>query len=188
MNSYYFIAVMLLVAALVAGGYYFLLARKRKSEIADILNDPNPLAARTYTPQEWQQAVSDEFSWGRSEGNSAQIRICASGIYVSDGTKHHLFELETGIKMVTFAGYPAIEGSPLKLRVRWRIVSHNRDDYSDQTKYYKEDIRIPVPLREKDAALRVVDYFTKRLEQNMDVYTTLIPDDEPISVFGKDSF
>jgi hypothetical protein len=188
MDSYYFIGGLLLVAALAAGGYYLLLYRKRKSEIADILNDPNPLAAWTYTPQEWQQAVSDEFSWGRSDGNSAQIRICASGIYVSDGTKHHLFELETGIKMVTFAGYNAIEGSPLKLRVRWRIVSRGRNDLSDQTKYYKEDIRIPVPWREKEAALRVVDYFTKRLEQNMDGYATRIPDDQPISVFGKDSF
>jgi len=187
MTSYYFLAIIFLVVALGVGGYYYLLYRKHKSEIADILSDPNPLAAWTYTPQEWQQAVADEFSWGSSEGNSAQVRICPSGIYVNDGTKHRLFELETGIKMVTFAGYAGFEGSPLKLRVRWRIKRQDRSGH-DETKYYKDDIRIPVPLREKDAALRVVDHFTKRLDQKMDDYAVLIPDDEPISLFGKDSF
>ena len=187
MASYYLIAVALLVVAALVAGYYYLIYRKHKSEIADILSDPNPLASWTYTPQEWQQAAADEFSWGRVDGRSAQIRICPIGIYVSDGAKHHLFELESGIKKVTFAGYAGTDPSPLKLRVRWRIISYNRNGH-DETKYYKEDIRIPVPLREKEAALRVVDYFTKQLDQKLNDYSMLIPDDEPISLFGKDSF
>jgi len=185
--TYYLIAIFLLVAASAVVGYYLLLYQKHKSEIADIINDPNPLAAWTYTPQEWQQAVADEFSWGRADGRSAQVRICPIGIYVSDGAKHHLFELESGIKMVTFAGYTGIDGSPLKLRVRWRI-ERSDSSHRNETKYYKEDIRIPVPSREQDAALRVVDYFTQRLNQKPDAYAHLVPDDEPISLFGKDSF
>jgi len=187
MSQLYLIAIFILVAAIGAAGYFYLLHRKHKSEIADILNDPNPLAMWTYTPHEWQQAVADEFSWGRANGNTAQVRICPIGVYVDSGSRHRLFELESGIKMVTFAGYQGIEGSPLKLRVRWRIVSHDKNG-NEEIKYHKEDIRIPVPLREKDAAQRVVDYFTDRLQQNLDRYTQLLSDDEPISLFGKDSF
>jgi|SRR5215813_10872428 len=185
MASFYVIATILLLAGIFVGCYFYLRYQNVKQEIADILNDPNPLASWTYTPQEWQQAVADEFSWGRADGRSAQIRICPIGIYVDDGAKHHLFDLESGIKMVTFAGY--LEGTALKLRVRWRVVSRNRQG-REQIKYHKEDIRIPVPGREQEAAHRVVDYFTNRLEQKLDWYALLIPDDEPISLFGKDSF
>jgi len=45
-----------------------------------------------------------------------------------------------------------------------------------------------VPLREKDTAQKVVDFFTARLQNNLDAYTAVVPDDEPISLFGKDSF
>jgi len=187
MASYYFLAIGLLVVAIVVGGYYFLIYLKHKSEITDILNDPDPLAVWTYTPQEWQRAVADEFSWGRADGRTAQVRICPVGVYVSDGAKHRLFELDAGIKKVTFAGYTAIADSPLKFRVRWRIEKSSRNR-ERETSYYKEDIRIPVPLREQEAALRVVDYFTQQLNQRPDAYSHLIPDDEPISLFGKDSF
>jgi hypothetical protein len=95
--------------------------------------------------------------------------------------------LDSGIKMVTFAGYLGIEGSSLKLRVRWRVVTHDRNG-NEEIKYHKEDIRIPVPLREKEAAMKVVDYFNARLEKNLDGYTLRVPEDEPISLFGKDSF
>ena len=96
-----------------------------------------------------------------------------------------MYELESKTKVVTFAGYQ--DGNLLKLRVRWRVETYDKYDHKE-TKYYKEDIRIPVPPREKDAAHRVVEYFTGRLVQYPGLYTQVISDDDPISLFGKDSF
>jgi hypothetical protein len=183
---YLFVIVALL--ALAAGLVYWHFRRRRKANAAaDILNDPNPIATWTYTPAEWQQAVSDEFSWARADGGSAQIRICQSGIYVWSDSHSRIYELETGGKVVTFAGYLGNPESPLKLRVRWRVITY--DEYqTERIKYHKEDYRIPVPLREKDAAFRVVEFFQTRLEKNLGAYTAVVPEDEPISLFGKDSF
>jgi len=182
-----FIGIALLVAVLIALAVLYYRRRVRAKEIAAILDDPNPLAVWTYTPEEWRRAVEDEFSWARKDGSSALIRICEAGIYLKTDSQSHLIELASGPKVVTFAGYRGTEGSPLKLRVRWKVVRHNRSG-GEEVKYYKEDYRIPVPLREKDAAQKVVDFFTSRLENNLDAYTAVVPDDEPISLFGKDSF
>ena len=187
LSDWYSIIGLLVLAAAAAGGYLYRVRRTRKEEIADILNDPNPLAFWTYTPQEWQQAVADEFSWGRADGGEAQIRICQSGFYVEHGSQRRVFELETGPKVVTFAGYLGMEGNPLKLRVRWRVVTYDRNG-NKQTKYHKQDYRIPVPLREMESAQAVVNFFTTRLELNPAAYSELVPDDEPISLFAKDSF
>lgn len=183
-----FLYIIVIGFALAAGAVYWYWRRRRQAqEAAAILNDPNPLATWTYNPTEWQQAVTDEFSWARSDGGSAQIRICLSGIYVWSDSYSHVYELETSGKFVTFAGYIDAEGSALKLRVRWRRITYDRNG-REEIHYYKEDYRIPVPLREKDAALRVVDFFQTRLENHLDWYTAVIPEDEPISLFGKDSF
>ena len=183
-----YLIVILVGLALAAGGGYLLFRRWSKSQAAaEILNDPNPLATWTYTPAEWQQAVNDEFSWAKADGNSAQIRICLSGFYIWTDSQSRVYDLESGSKVVTFAGYSGIEGSPLKLRVRWKVVTHDMDG-NERTTYHKEDYRIPVPLREKDAAQRVVEFFKTRLENNLSAYTAVVPDDEPISLFGKDSF
>jgi len=187
MADLYLILAIILMAAMGGAAYWLRVRRTRSDDISEILNDPYPLAFWTYTPQEWQQAVADEFSWGRVDGSEGQIRICKSGFYVSHGSQRRVFELETGPKVVTFAGYLGMEGNPLKLRVRWRVVTYDRNG-NKQTKYHKEDYRIPVPLREKESAQAVVDFFTLRLEQNLNAYTELVPDDEPISLFGKDSF
>lgn len=168
-------------------GYWYFRRRRQAQAAADILNDPNPLAGWTYTPAEWQQAVSDEFTWARSDGGSAQLRICQSGFYVWSDSQSRVYELETADKVVTFAGYPGTEGSPLKLRVRWRVI-YRYEDRPDEVKYFKEDYRIPVPFRNRDDAARVAEFFTARLEKNLDAYTALVPDNEPISLFGKDSF
>ena len=181
-----FIAIVVLLAVVGGLGFFYYRRRVRAKEIAAVLNDPNPLAVWTYTPEEWRRAVEDEFSWARSDGSSAQIRICETGIYLKTDSQSHLIELASGPKVVTFAGYRGTEGSPLKLRVRWKIVRRRKG--GDEVKYYKEDYRIPVPLREKDAAQKVVDFFTARLQNNLDAYTAVVPDDEPISLFGKDSF
>jgi len=181
-----FIAIVVLLAVVGGLGFFYYRRRVRAKEIAAVLNDPNPLAVWTYTPEEWRRAVEDEFSWARSDGSSAQIRICETGIYLKTDSQSHLIEFASGPKVVTFAGYRGTEGSPLRLRVRWKIVRRRRG--GDEVKYYKEDYRIPVPLREKDAAQKVVDFFTARLQNNLDAYTAVVPDDEPISLFGKDSF
>ncbi len=89
--------------------------------------------------------------------------------------------------MVTFAGYRGTEGSSLKLRSRWRVITRDRNG-REEIKYYKEDYRIPVPLRAKDAAQNVVNYFSKWLEDNPRFYAQMVPDDEPISLMAKDSF
>jgi hypothetical protein len=180
--------VILTVLALAAGLVYWYSRRQRKANAAAaILADPNPIATWTYTPAEWQQAVADEFSWASADGGSAQVRICQGGIYVWSDSHSHVYELETGGKVVTFAGYLSNQGSPLKLRVRWKVVTY--DEYeNERIKYHKDDYRIPVPLREKDAAFRVVEFFTTRLQNNLDAYATVVPEDQPISLFGKDSF
>jgi len=183
----YLIAIVIVLALAAGAGYWYFRRRQQAQAAANILNDPNPIATWTYTPQEWQEAVADEFSWARPDGGAAQIRICQSGIYVWSDSHSRVYELETGGKVVTFAGYLGNQASPLKLRVRWRVVSY--DEYNNQQiKYHKEDYRIPVPLREKDAAFRVVEVFTARLENNLNTYTSVVPEDEPISLFGKDSF
>jgi len=183
----YLIAIVIVLALAAGAGYWYFRRRQQSQEAAAILNDPNPIATWTYTPAEWQQAVSDEFSWASADGGSAQIRICQSGIYVWSDSHSHVYDLETGGKFVTFAGYLGVEGNPLKLRVRWREITQDRNG-DEEIHYHKEDYRIPVPLREKEAALKVVDFFTTRLEKHMDWYTALLPDDEPISLFGKDGF
>ncbi len=183
----YLIAIVIVLALAAGAGYWYFQRRRQAQAAADILNDPNPIATWTYTPQEWQQAVSDEFSWASSDGGSAQIRICLAGFYVWSDSQSRVYELEKVGKVVTFAGYLGTEGSPLKLRVRWKRITRY-DDRPDEVKYFKEDYRIPVPLREKDAALKVVEFFQSRLENNLNAYTAVVPDDEPISLFGKDSF
>ena len=186
MSLLYLIVIGVLLALIAAAGYWFFRRWRRARIAADILNDPNPLASWTYNPQEWQQAVT-EFDWASAGGESAQVRISQRGVYVWSDSSSRVYELETGTKVVTFAGYLGIEGSPLKLRVRWKIVTYDENG-NRQTKYYKEDYRIPVPLRVKDEAERVVQFFQRRLENNLDAYTAVVPDDQPISLFGKDSF
>jgi len=187
MTQLYFIAIGLLLAIAAGGAYWYFRRRRQAQAAANILSDPNPLAIWTYTPAEWQQAVSDEFSWASADGASAQIRICQRGFYVWSDSHSRVFELEAGGKFVTFAGYLGVEGAPLKLRVRWREITQDRYG-NEEIHYYKEDHRIPVPMREKEAAMKVVEFFKTRLEKHLDWYTALLPDDEPISLFGKDSF
>ena len=183
-----YVIAILAVLSLASGLVVWFYRRRQRAQLAEqILNDPNPIANWKYTPQEWQAAVTSEFSWARAQGDAAQIRICQSGFYVWSDSHSRVYELEGGGKFVTFAGYSGVEGSPLKLRVRWRTITYDRHG-NEEKHYYKEDIRIPVPMREKEAAMNVVDFFTTRLEKHLDWYTTLLPDDEPISLFGKDSF
>ena len=173
------------IAGLVGAGYLIYRRGRQRKAIDDILFDVNPLAEWTYSPEEWRTAV-DELSWGSANDGATQIRISRSGAYFKSPRREHLIPLNNGTRIVTFAGYLG-GNAPLKLRTRWREVTE--DQYGrEEIKYHKEDFRIPVPSREKDAAENVVSYFTKWIEDNMRFYTQMVPDDEPISLFGKDSF
>ena len=59
------VTIFILVGIIVLTAGLFYLMRVLRARAADnIRNDPNPLAMWTYTPEDWQQAVADEFSWG----------------------------------------------------------------------------------------------------------------------------
>lgn len=182
-----FLALIILFAGSAVGAFYLYQQRSRRRKvIGDILSDVNPLAVWTYTPDEWRSAV-EELSWGRADDGPVAVRISRFGVYFKTRSGEYVLPLMDGTRTVTFAGYSGGEGNPLKLRTRWREVT--RDQYEqEQFKYYKEDFRVPVPLREQAAAQNVVIYFTRWLEDHPNLYAQLLPDDEPISVFGKDSF
>jgi hypothetical protein len=186
----FLIVLMGAIFALAAGGVYLYYHRgQRRKVIDDIVADVNPLAVWTYSPEEWRRAVQDELSWGNADDGPVQVRISRLGIYFKGRAHEHLLSLLDGDRVVTFAAYGGAEGNPLKLRTRWRVISHDPDEFGrEKIQYYKEDYRIPVPFREHAAATNVVNYFTKWLEDNPDFYTQMLPDDEPISLFGKDSF
>jgi hypothetical protein len=178
------------IVALTAGGIYLYYRRgRRRKMIDDILADVNPLAVWTYSPEEWRRA-QEELSWGNADDGPVQVRISRFGIYFKGRAREQVLPLSDGNRIVTFAGYGGAEGNPLKLRTRWRVITHDHSNEfaREQIKYYKEDYRIPVPLREQAAAQNVVNYFTKWLADHPDFYTQMLPDDEPISLFGKDSF
>lgn len=181
-------AAIILIAVLAAGGIYlYRLRARRRKVINDILFDVNPLAVWTYSPEEWRHAVQEELSWGHADDGPVEVRISRFGIYFKSPRREHLLPLTDGTRIVSFAGYGGAEGNPLKLRTRWRVIT--RDEYDrEQIKYYKEDYRIPVPPREQAGAQNVANYFTKWLEDNPRFYTQMLPDDDPISLFGKDSF
>jgi len=176
-----------LLAVAVLGFYLYLYRRKRRERISEILSGTNVLAHWIYTPVEWQRAVEEEFTWAKSKGDEGHVYISSTNIYVKSNSGDRFIELGGEGKVVTYAGYRGEEGSPLKLRVRWKIVRRYQDR-GDEVKYYKEDYRIPVPLKHKEEAQRVAEFFTAKLEANLNAYTAVVPDDEPISLFGKDSF
>lgn len=182
-----FISFVVLLLGVVILGSYLYVKRRKQEGISAILSDPNLLAQWTYTPDEWQRAVAEEFTWAKSKGDTGQIYISPNAFYVKSDSGDRLTELGGNGKVVTYAYYRGAEGSPLKLRVRWKIV-RQRTDGPDEVKYFKEDYRIPVPLKDEEQARRVADYFTAQLENNLNAYTAVVPDDEPISLFGKDSF
>jgi hypothetical protein len=118
--------------------------------------DPDLLATWTYDGLEWQKAVADEFSWGKAADGSAKIYIARTGVYLKSDSRDHLIELTTRGKVVTYAGYGGPD-QPLKFRVRWQIVRRRRG--GDEIHYHREDYRIPVPPRQKDAAQKVARAF-----------------------------
>lgn len=179
--------IVMVVLAAGAAGYLYYRRRIPRKAVDDILFDVNPLAEWTYSAPEWQRAVENDLSWGKVDDGETTVRICRTGAYFKNKSREHLIPLTNGTRVVTFAGYLGGEGMPLKLRTRWRVITHDQNG-DEQIHYYKEDFRIPVPPSQQAAAENVVNYFTKWLDDNMRFYTMMLPDDEPISLFGKDSF
>jgi hypothetical protein len=183
-----FLLILVLLAVLVTGSFLYVGRRKRKARIAEMLSGDNLLAAWTYDPEEWRRAVEEEYTWIRNKDGVGHCYVSPSSIYIKNDSQDRLIDLNNDGKVVTHASYRGADGSsPLKLRVRWRVVTTDKNG-NEQIKYFKEDYRIPVPIRNRDNAARVADFFTAKLENNLAAYTAVVPDDEPISLFGKDSF
>jgi hypothetical protein len=179
------IAVLLFVVA-IFGVLFFKNRGERRLKIIEITEGPDLLAHWTYSPSEWE-TVAEEFPWAKTKGAGGDVYITPTAIYIKSGSKDRLIDLVNDGKVVTHASHRGTEGSPLKIRVRWKIIKRY-DDRPDEIKYYKEDYRIPVPPKNVEEAQRVAQFFTERLEANLDAYTAVVPDDEPISLFGKDPF
>jgi hypothetical protein len=183
-QSLFIVLAVLLVVGLV-GSYLVAVRRKRWNRIAQMLAGLNLLADWTYSPEEWRRAVEDEFTWVKNKDSIGHVYISPTAIYVKNDFQDRLVEF--GRKVVTHASYRGTEGSVLKMRVRWRTVRTSGDD-PDKVRYFKEDYRIPVPLKQKEEANRVAEYFTAELENNLEAYAAVVPEDQPISLFGKDEF
>lgn len=174
--------------AAVVAAYILVRRRKRRRRISEVIADPNLLARWTYTPDEWRRAAEEEFTWVRGRDSSGEVYISPSAIYARDDSRDRLIDLSgDGRKVVTHASYRQGGGGPIKLRVRWKVVEQHADG-PDRVKYYKEDYRVPVPPRYAGEAGRVAEFFSARLSDNLDAYAAVVPEDEPISLFGNDSY
>ena len=159
----------------------------RIEDITEMISGRNLLAQWPYTPEEWRQAAEDEFDWVRDKGGKGHVYVSPAAVYILGETDERYIDLTADGRVVTHASCRAAHMSPLKLRLRWKVVEHDEHGRTE-VKYYKEDLRIPVPLAHHEQARRVADFFTARIENNLEAYAALVPDDEPISLFGKDSF
>ena len=186
MSQIPFIAILVLLVVVAGGAYLFYKRRKRSRAIADVLSG-NLIGKWSYSGAEWEQAVAEEFSWASASDGGGEIFITAEAIYIRSASSDHLIELN-GSKVVTHASYRGAEGSPLKIRVRWKVIEREADGTEQRTKYYKEDYRIPVPIRERAVAEKVVEWFSTLSQKNLDAYADVVGVNESISIFGDDSF
>lgn len=183
--------VVIICAALLAGAavglYLWIKRRNRATQIFALIHDPELLARWTYDPTEWRIAVNSEFTWASNRDLTGQCFISPSAVYVRSEHRDQLIDLVVGSRVVTHASFLGPAGSPLKLRVRWKVVSRD-DNGIERVKYHKEDIRIPVPRGAEAAATKVAEYFTQKMQADLTAYTNVLGDDDSISLFGTDSF
>lgn len=185
-SSLLLLSLLLALIGIAAYFYFRRGQRKRKLRVHEITNDPHLLAHWVYSPDEWRQAVEDEFTWVKNRDAPGHVYISPTAICVKNDFQNRIVELGGG-RVVTNAAYRGADGSSLKLRVRWRVVEAG--EYGrDEVKYYKQDYWIPVPSKYKEEALSVAEHFTARIENNMAAYTAVVGEDEPLSLFGKDTF
>ena len=181
-----FFLIVLAVLGVAFGLYTYVKRRARKRRASEILADPNLLAHFVYAPDEWRRAVDDEFTWVKNKDSLGHVYITPTAFCVKNDFQERVFELSGQSKAVTNASYRGSDGSMLKLRARSRVVQY-QDNRPDEVKYLKEDYCIPVPLKQKEDARRVVGFFTAQIENNPKAYADLVADDEPLSILGRDS-
>jgi hypothetical protein len=187
MSGFLLITLLVLLAAAAAALYIYFRRQKRNELVALLTDGVDVLAHWTYTPAEWRKAVEEEFTWASGKDNAGEVYVSPTAIFIRTDSHDHLIDLADKGKVVTHASYRGTDDSSLKLRVRWKVITTNRSG-AEHVEYHKEDYRIPVPPGAKEAAQRVADFFTAQLENDLDAYTALVGEDEPISLFGKDSF
>ena len=188
MTGLQILIVLALMGAVVGGWLVYSRRQKRKLRIALLTEGVDVLAHWAYTPDEWHRAVEEEFTWASAKDEVGEVYISPAMLYVKAANRDRLIELAGKGKVVTHASYRGADESPLKLRVRWKEVIRRHDPQREETYYYKEDYRIPVPSGAKESARQVVEFFTAELERNPDANASLVDDDEVISVFGTDAF
>lgn len=188
MSQTQLITIFALIVIVLVAGYLLYRRQKRNQAIANVLKGENLLGRWSFTAEEWKQAVEQEFDWAKASDGGGEVHISKGAIYIKSHSSDRLIYLTGDGKVVTHASYRDTEGAPLKIRVRWKIIKQSMDGVQQDTEYHKEDYRIPVPFREREAAMKVAEWFSTRIEQNMEAYTDLVAPDEPISLFGKDSF
>lgn len=187
MTKSVFLTSIMLLAVAAAGLYFWIKRRKRAMQIFELLHDPELLAQWTYDPADWQTAVNDEFTWASNRGLTGQCFISPSAVYLRSEHRDQLIDLAGGGRVVTHSSFLGTAGSPLKLRVRWKVVSRDNNGI-ERVKYHKEDIRIPVPRGAEPAATKVAEFFTMKVQADLTAYTNVLGDDDSISLFGDDSF
>lgn len=180
--------VLALLGAAVVGWRVYARRQKRKARIALLTEGVDLLAQWSYKPAEWRRAIEEEFSWASSKDYEGRVYISPTTVYVQSDHRDRLIELADQGKVVTHASYRGADESPLKLRVRWKVVTRSRNGLSEEVHYHKEDYRIPVPPGAKWPARKVAEFFTAQLDRNPEGYASLVGEDESISLFGNDSF
>jgi len=160
--------------------------RQRDRLVQEIMSGGNTLAHWQYSASEWATAVNEEFTWVKHRDQPGQVFIAPAGIYIAGPGEDHLIRLRGQGKFVTHASYRGTDISPLKVRVRWKVVRRYRD--AEHVQYHTEDYRIPVPPTCKADAERVVQWFTMQAEQNPDAVNSVTSPDAPLSLFSKEPF
>ena len=176
-----------LLAGAAAGWFFWAKRRNRARQIFELIHDPELLAQWSYDPAAWRSAVSDEFTWASNRDLTGQCFISPSAVYVRSERRDQLIDLAHGGRVVTHASFLGTAGSPLKLRVRWKVIWRD-ENRVEKVKYFKEDFRIPVPRGAEAAATKVAKFFTQKIQADLSAYTNVLGDDDSISLFGDDSF
>src|ERR1700730_8177709 len=127
MFEFPFIILLALLVAAAVGVYLYVQRRKRGTMIAGMVSGANLLAHWTYTPAEWRRAVEEEFTWASNKDHAGEVFISPTALYVRAERRDRLIHLADKGKVVTHASYRGAEDSPLKLRVRWKVVTRNRN-------------------------------------------------------------
>ena len=184
-----FIALLIGGVVFFTGLYIRISKNDRRERISNTLSDLklNLLAHWKYTPSEWKRAVEEEFTWVKNKEIAGQIYISPTTIYITNGHDNRIIVYKRKGEIVTHASYRGADSSPLKIRVRWKVITKQLSG-GEVVNYFSEDYRIPVPCGCGEEAKRIVDYFTTSAEKNLGAILDVTPPDASISLFGREPF